>query len=589
MRCQKCGFSNSPTAKFCKQCGMSMPRAAATAAAAPAEPSAFTAAPAPVPAPETNRDFAMQAAPASAPAASAAEDSAQQACPQCATVRVAGKRFCRQCRFDFAALDNASPSIESIDAAPLQQAAPEPIETVREGVNPVVTQAPEPELATIDSAALATPTESLTNHETIDTPVPPAAQPHTPLDAAPAEQAFAATAPATPLASDAEAVEHCPQCASARTPGKRFCRTCRFDFTVSKQIDETPAEPPVTVGEPVETLVEVATSPVSEAPLSTPTQTADIRADDATIAARYTASTASTTTSAPADTAAPAMPEQPAEAPRENGFGASTATAQSPDVQAQKAADTDRQTTAATSAIPSVEDSDGKKKWIIGGIAVVVVGVAVGAGLMLRSHHAPATSADTVASAPVAASAPPFVDAASQAPAAAPASVPAPSLAAALNEPSSGAQADAASETSAPSSGATIVDTGPQTQAQPQTPAQTQPQTAPQAQTQPPAPAQSTVPEPAAPTPHVREKPKKSAAPADANANSNSSENATIRAAIAGNLADGNGCFSNKKFDCAISNADAVLRLDPHNAQALSLRKRARAAQQSALNSMSIE
>ncbi len=566
MRCQKCGFSNSPTAKFCKQCGMSMPRAAATAAAAPAEPSAFTAAPAPVPAPETSRDFAMQAALASAPAASAAEDSVQQTCPQCATVRLAGKRFCRQCRFDFAALDNASPSIESIDAAPLQQAAPEPIEAVREVVNPVVTQAPEPELATID------------------TPAPPAAQP---LDAAPAEQAFAATAPATPLASDAEAVEHCPQCASARTPGKRFCRTCRFDFTVSKQIDEIPAEPPVTVGEPVETLAEVATSPVSEAPLSTPTQTADVRADDATIAARYTLSTASTTTSEPADTAAPAMPEQPAEAPRENGFGASTTTAQSPDVPAPKTADTDRQTTAATSAASSAEESDGKKKWIIGGIAVVVVGVAVGAGLVLRSHHAPATSADTVASAPAAASAPPFIDAASQVPAAAPASVPAPSLAAALNEPSSGAQADAASETSAPSSGATIVDTGPQTQAQPQTPAQTQPQTAPQAQTQPPAPAQSTAPEPAAPTPHVREKPKKSAAPADANANS--SENATIRAAIAGNLADGNGCFSNKKFDCAISNADAVLRLDPHNAQALSLRKRARAAQQNALNSMSIE
>lgn len=584
MRCQKCGFSNSPTAKFCKQCGMSMPRAAATAAAAPAEPSAFTAAPAPVPAPETNRDFAMQAALASAPAASTAEDSAQQTCPQCATVRLAGKRFCRQCRFDFAALDNASPSIESIDAAPLQQAAPEPIEAVREGGIPVVTQAPEPELATIDSAALATPAESLTNHETYDTPVPPAVQPHTPLDAAPAEQAFAATAPATPLASDAEAVEHCPQCASARTPGKRFCRTCGFDFTVSKQIDEIPAEPPVTVGEPVETLAEVATSPVSEAPLSTTTQTADTRADDATIAAR---DTASTTTSEPADTAAPAMPEQPAEAPRENGFGASTATAQSPGVPAQKAADTDRQTTAATSAAPSAEESGGKRKWIIGGIAVVVVGVAVGAGLMLRSHHAPATSADTVASAPVAASAAPFVDAASQAPAAAPASVPAPSLAAALNEPSSGAQADAASETSAPSSGATIVDTGPQTQAQPQTPAQTQPQTAPQAQTQPPAPAQNAMPEPAAPTPHVREKPKKSAAPADANANSG--ENATIRAAIAGNLADGNGCFSNKKFDCAISNADAVLRLDPHNAQALSLRKRARAAQQNALNSMSIE
>jgi hypothetical protein len=65
--------------------------------------------------------------------------------------------------------------------------------------------------------------------------------------------------------------------------------------------------------------------------------------------------------------------------------------------------------------------------------------------------------------------------------------------------------------------------------------------------------------------------------------------NPTIRAAIAGSLSEGSSCFSNKKFDCAISNANAVLRLDPRNVQALSLRQRAKAAQDSALNSLSIQ
>jgi hypothetical protein len=98
-------------------------------------------------------------------------------------------------------------------------------------------------------------------------------------------------------------------------------------------------------------------------------------------------------------------------------------------------------------------------------------------------------------------------------------------------------------------------------------------------------PAQPAAQEPAPSAPRVHDKPKKATAPAD----TAPGENATIRTAIAGSLSDGASCFANKKFDCAISDTDAVLRLDPHNAQALSLRKRAKAAQQSALNSMSIE
>jgi len=66
-------------------------------------------------------------------------------------------------------------------------------------------------------------------------------------------------------------------------------------------------------------------------------------------------------------------------------------------------------------------------------------------------------------------------------------------------------------------------------------------------------------------------------------------QNATIRAAIAGNLNEGEGCYASKKYDCAISNADAVLRLDPRNSEAIALRRRAKSAQAAALDNVSIE
>ncbi|WP_159835351.1 hypothetical protein [Burkholderia sp. 8Y] len=541
------------------------------AAAASAAPDLNRDAAAPVEQPTFATAPAVDACPDSTLQAAAAIAATAQACPQCATARVPGKRFCRQCRFDFAALHNTAPSI----AAARQQTLPEPVEAVCEETRPTAPQAPESELATIGEAP-ATFAESATP------------QTHATFENTPVQAAFVASAPDAPIADDAQATEVCPQCATVRTPGKRYCRGCRFDFSAPTQVVEAPVDA-------VEPLVEVAQAPVVAH------ATDETRAEAAFVAAPEAARTAD---SAAAETVSPVIPEPQAEpepqpepgiqreTPREADSAMRSEAKQTQDTATAQAARKSGATTAAPSA-SAAASGGGKKLWIIGGAAVVVVvvGVAVGAGLMLRSHHTPAASDDTAASAPSAASAAPFVKAASEAPSAAPAddaaSMPAPSLGAALDAPASDAPAVTGSEANAASTGATIIDTRPQAQASNPAPIEAQPQAQPRAQAEPPAPApaQTAAPEPAAPAPHVREKPKKSAPSAE----TSGGENATIRAAIAGNLSDGTSCFSNKKFDCAISNADAVLRLDPHNAQALSLRKRAKAAQQSALNNMSIE
>ncbi|MBB5463074.1 hypothetical protein [Paraburkholderia sp. Cpub6] len=216
-----------------------------------------------------------------------------------------------------------------------------------------------------------------------------------------------------------------------------------------------------------------------------------------------------------------------------------------------------------------------------------MVGIAVGAGLLMRSHRAPASTDD--ASAPTAASVP-FNALPSSPSSQALAEAPAPALAASASDvAATPTQPPTASETTAASANAPVTQATSQPDTAASAPAPAQPQPQPQAQPTPqatsPMPAQTDAKEPTSPAPRQHEKPKKSTASADRDAG----ENATIRAAIAGSLLDGASCFGNKKFDCAISNADAVLRLDPRNAQALSLRKRAKIAQQSALNSMSIE
>lgn len=60
------------------------------------------------------------------------------------------------------------------------------------------------------------------------------------------------------------------------------------------------------------------------------------------------------------------------------------------------------------------------------------------------------------------------------------------------------------------------------------------------------------------------------------------------KAAIADMLSDANACMASKRYECAITNAKSVLRLDPGNADATRLQQRATAAQNQALQSISI-
>jgi hypothetical protein len=60
------------------------------------------------------------------------------------------------------------------------------------------------------------------------------------------------------------------------------------------------------------------------------------------------------------------------------------------------------------------------------------------------------------------------------------------------------------------------------------------------------------------------------------------------KAAIAAMLSDANACLASKRYDCAVSNAKSVLRLDPANADAALIQQRANAAEKQALQSISI-
>jgi hypothetical protein len=60
------------------------------------------------------------------------------------------------------------------------------------------------------------------------------------------------------------------------------------------------------------------------------------------------------------------------------------------------------------------------------------------------------------------------------------------------------------------------------------------------------------------------------------------------KATIAAMLSDASTCMASKRYECAITNAKSVLRLDPGNADAAQLQQRATAAQNQALQSISI-
>lgn len=61
-----------------------------------------------------------------------------------------------------------------------------------------------------------------------------------------------------------------------------------------------------------------------------------------------------------------------------------------------------------------------------------------------------------------------------------------------------------------------------------------------------------------------------------------------VPAALAGSLGEGEACFTQKRYDCAVSSANAVLRMDAGNSRAVDLKRRAELEQKRALDSISI-
>ena len=62
-----------------------------------------------------------------------------------------------------------------------------------------------------------------------------------------------------------------------------------------------------------------------------------------------------------------------------------------------------------------------------------------------------------------------------------------------------------------------------------------------------------------------------------------------MQAAIDGTLEEGEKCMARKKYDCAISNANTVMRLDPGNPRAAEMKRKAKDAQDRALSEINIQ
>lgn len=104
-----------------------------------------------------------------------------------------------------------------------------------------------------------------------------------------------------------------------------------------------------------------------------------------------------------------------------------------------------------------------------------------------------------------------------------------------------------------------------------------------------PVPVPAPVPEPApAPIPApVVEKPAKpvKAVPPAAPVN----KSAGLESVITESLSEASHCMSQRKYDCAIANANAVLRMDTGNRHALDIKRKAKEAQDKALSQIQIE
>ena len=62
-----------------------------------------------------------------------------------------------------------------------------------------------------------------------------------------------------------------------------------------------------------------------------------------------------------------------------------------------------------------------------------------------------------------------------------------------------------------------------------------------------------------------------------------------LESAITDSLSEASHCMSQRKYDCAIANANAVLRMDTGNRHALDIKRKAKEAQDKALSQIQIE
>ncbi|WP_156894988.1 hypothetical protein [Janthinobacterium sp. 1_2014MBL_MicDiv] len=100
-----------------------------------------------------------------------------------------------------------------------------------------------------------------------------------------------------------------------------------------------------------------------------------------------------------------------------------------------------------------------------------------------------------------------------------------------------------------------------------------------------PVPAPAPLPAPA-PVPVVEKpvKPVKVAPPA-----APASKPSGLEGVITDSLSEASHCMSQRKYDCAIANANAVLRMDTGNRYALDIKRKAKEAQDKALSQIQIE
>ncbi|WP_216354574.1 hypothetical protein, partial [Janthinobacterium sp. GW460P] len=62
-----------------------------------------------------------------------------------------------------------------------------------------------------------------------------------------------------------------------------------------------------------------------------------------------------------------------------------------------------------------------------------------------------------------------------------------------------------------------------------------------------------------------------------------------LESVITDSLSEASHCMSQRKYDCAIANANAVLRMDTGNRYALDIKRKAKEAQDKALSQIQIE